>query len=101
MTDLRNGKESVSYKFQGGIAEFVEHLASDDPVTRVIRFEGIGKFNETVPVIDDKGQMSPKEIEREMHVDVALLWGVGYDSEVKSFVNVVSTPNGGTHLQGL
>ncbi len=100
VTDLRNGKESVSYKFQGGIAEFVEHLASDDPVTRVIRFEGIGKFNETVPVIDDKGQMSPKEIEREMHVDVALRWGVGYDSEVKSFVNVVSTPKGGTHLQG-
>jgi len=100
VTDLRNGKESVSYKFQGGIAEFVEHLASDDPVTRVIRFEGIGKFNETVPVMDDKGHMSPKEIEREMHVDVALRWGVGYDSEIKTFVNVVSTPKGGTHLQG-
>lgn len=100
VTDLRNGKESISYKFQGGIAEFVEHLASDDPVTRVIKFEGIGKFNETVPVMDDKGHLVPKEVEREMHVDVALRWGVGYDSEVKSFVNVVSTPKGGTHVQG-
>lgn len=100
VTDLRNGKESVSYKFQGGIAEFVEHLASDDPVTRVIRLEGIGRFNETVPVMDEKGHLLPKEVEREMHVDIALRWGVGYDSEVRSFVNVVSTPKGGTHVQG-
>ncbi|MBM3691477.1 MAG: type IIA DNA topoisomerase subunit B [Actinobacteria bacterium] len=100
VTDLRNGKESVSYKFQGGIAEFVEHLASDDPVTRVIRLEGVGKFNETVPVMDEKGHLLPKEVEREMHVDIALRWGVGYDSELRSFVNVVSTPKGGTHVQG-
>ncbi|MFZ9751062.1 MAG: ATP-binding protein, partial [Candidatus Nanopelagicales bacterium] len=100
VTDLRNGKESVSYKFQGGISEFVEHLASDDPVTRVIKFDGIGKFQETVPVMDDKGHLTPKEIEREMQVEVALRWGVGYDSEIKSFVNVVSTPKGGTHVQG-
>jgi len=100
VTDLRKGKESVSYKFQGGIAEFVEHLASDDPVTRVIRLEGVGKFNETVPVMDEKGHLLSKEVEREMHVDIALRWGVGYDSELRSFVNVVSTPKGGTHVQG-
>ncbi len=35
-----------------------------------------------------------------MQVEVALRWGVGYDSEIKSFVNVVSTPKGGTHVQG-
>ncbi len=33
-------------------------------------------------------------------VDVALRWGTGYDTKIKSFVNVVATPHGGTHLAG-
>lgn len=100
VTDLRNGKESVNYKFSGGITEYVEHLASDDPVTRVIRLDGVGNFQETVPVMDANGHMTPKEVDREMQVEIALRWGVGYDSDLRSFVNVVSTPKGGTHVQG-
>ncbi|KGA08604.1 MAG: DNA topoisomerase [actinobacterium acAMD-5] len=100
VTDLRNGKESVNYKFSGGITEYVEHLATDDPVTRVIRLDGVGNFQETVPVMDANGHMTPKEVDREMQVEIALRWGVGYDSDLRSFVNVVSTPKGGTHVQG-
>src|SRR5690606_21599939 len=33
-------------------------------------------------------------------VDIALRWGTGYETEVRSFVNVVATPKGGTHLSG-
>jgi DNA gyrase subunit B len=33
-------------------------------------------------------------------VDVALRWGTGYDTAERSFVNVISTPHGGTHVLG-
>jgi DNA gyrase subunit B len=33
-------------------------------------------------------------------VDVALRWGTGYDTTVRSFVNIIATPKGGTHVQG-
>jgi DNA gyrase subunit B len=51
-------------------------------------------------VLDDKGHMSSTDVTRELGVDVALRWGTGYDSVVRSFVNIIATPKGGTHLQG-
>ena len=27
-------------------------------------------------------------------------WGTGYDTELRSFVNVIATPKGGTHVSG-
>jgi DNA gyrase subunit B len=44
--------------------------------------------------------MTPTEVERELNVDVAVQWGSGYDSAVRSFVNVIATPHGGTHVTG-
>ena len=37
---------------------YVEYLADDDPVTRIIRLEGEGHFTEHVPVLDGKGHLS-------------------------------------------
>ena len=51
-------------------------------------------------VLDDAGHMTPQDVERELGVDVALRWGNGYDTEVRSFVNVIATPKGGTHVAG-
>ena len=85
---------------EGGIAEFAEFLASDPPVTDVWRLEGTGTFTETVPVLDSRGHMTPTEVERECAVDVALRWGAGYDTELRSFVNIIATPKGGTHVAG-
>ncbi len=101
ISDLR-GPHPVEEKFRhdGGIAEFVEYLAHDEPVTEVLRLQGHDSFTETVPLLDDQGHMTPQEIERELTVDVALRWGRGYDTEVKSFVNVIATPKGGTHVSG-
>ncbi len=31
---------------------------------------------------------------------MALRWGTGYDTEVRSYVNVIATPKGGTHVGG-
>ncbi|WP_327590273.1 type IIA DNA topoisomerase subunit B [Nonomuraea sp. NBC_00507] len=88
------------FRFDGGISEFTEFLARDEPVCDVLRLQGVGHFHETVPVLDDQGHMTPTEVQRELTVDVAVRWGKGYESTVRSFVNVIATPKGGTHLSG-
>jgi DNA gyrase subunit B len=99
--DLR-GDTPVEEKFRhdGGIAEFAEYLSHDEPVTDVLRLQGVDHFTETVPLLDDKGHMTPQEVERELTVDVAVRWGTGYDTELRSYVNVIATPKGGTHVSG-
>jgi DNA gyrase subunit B len=44
--------------------------------------------------------MTPTELERKCEVDIALRWGTGYDTKVVSFVNIINTHKGGTHLAG-
>jgi DNA gyrase subunit B len=88
------------FVYKGGISEYCDFLAPDRPVTDTLRLSGSGLFTETVPVLDRKGHMTPTEVERELAVDVALRWGTGYDSVVKSYVNIIATPKGGTHLAG-
>ncbi len=90
----------AQFRFDGGISEFCAHLSSAEPVTDAIRLTGSGNFTETIPVLDDRGHMTPTEVERELTVDVAVQWGSGYDTVVRSFVNVIATPHGGTHVTG-
>ncbi|MFE0739436.1 ATP-binding protein, partial [Streptomyces sp. NPDC058855] len=93
-------KGEESFRFDGGISEFCEYLATDKPVNDVLRFSGQGSFKETVPVLDEHGQMTPTQVTRELDVDVAMRWGTGYDTTLKSFVNIIATPKGGTHVAG-
>lgn len=93
-------KGEESFRFDGGISEFCEYLATDKPVCDVLRFSGQGTFKETVPVLDAHGQMTPTEVTRELGVDVAMRWGTGYDTTLRSFVNIIATPKGGTHVAG-
>jgi DNA gyrase subunit B len=90
----------AEFRYAGGISEFCAHLASGDAVTDVVRLTGSGNFTETIPVLDDRGHMTPTDVERELTVDVAVQWGTGYDTVVRSFVNVIATPHGGTHVTG-
>jgi DNA gyrase subunit B len=99
-TPAEAGPVEETFLHEGGIAEFVEFLATDPAVTNVWRLEGMGTFKETVPVLDSRGHMTPTEVERECTVDVALRWGTGYDTELRSFVNIIATPKGGTHIAG-
>lgn len=89
------------FAYEGGISEFVDFLAVDAPLTETWRVTDTGTFRETVPVMDaETGHLVSREVERECEVDVALRWGTGYDTEIQSFVNIISTPKGGTHLTG-
>jgi DNA gyrase subunit B len=92
--------ERQTFHYAGGISEFVEHLAPDAPITDTWRITGEGGFAETVPVLQENGHMVPTELQRECVVDVAMRWGTGYDTVFKSFVNIISTPKGGTHQAG-
>ncbi|NBM14159.1 type IIA DNA topoisomerase subunit B [Streptomyces sp. GC420] len=94
------GKGEEIFRFDGGISEFCEFLAQDKAVCDVIRLTGQGTFKETVPVLDDLGHMTPTEVTRDLGVDIALRWGTGYDTTVRSFVNIIATPKGGTHVAG-
>lgn len=101
VTDER-GEEPTTEQFRhdGGIAEFADYLATDPPVTDVIRIQGHESFTETVPMLDENGVMTPTDVERDLFVDIAVRWGTGYDVVERSFVNIVATPKGGTHVQG-
>ncbi len=94
------GAREAEFRFDGGISEFCDHLTPGEKLTDVIRLTGTGSFTETVPVLDDRGHLTPTDVDRELSVDVALCWGTGYDTAIQSFVNVIATPKGGTHVAG-
>ena len=91
---------SLDFRFEGGIAEYVEHLSHDAAVVPTRRIQETGTFSETIPVLDASGSMVSKEVERACKVDIAVRWGIGFDTEIRSFVNIISTPKGGTHQSG-
>jgi DNA gyrase subunit B len=88
------------FKFDGGLTEFADFLAKDSALTSTWRITGDGAYSETVPVLDESGNMVSREVQRNCAVEVAIRWGTGYDSELKSFVNIIATPKGGTHVAG-
>ncbi|MEV8333537.1 DNA topoisomerase IV subunit B [Streptomyces niveus] len=95
-----NGTIEETFRYDGGISEYCEYLAQDKAVCDVLRLTGQGVFKETVPVLDDRGHMTPTEVTRELGVDIALRWGTGYDTTMRSYVNIIATPKGGTHMTG-
>ena len=101
VNDKRSAKGAKQdFKFEGGISEFVNYLAPDTALTSVWRLRGEADFTETVPVLDKKGNMVSTEVTRKCDVDIALRWGTGYETNFRSFVNVIATPKGGTHVSG-
>ncbi len=95
-----DGPARESFKFDGGISEFADFLAPDAPLTDTWRIQGSGNYRETVPVLQEDGHLVPTELERTCEVDIAMRWGTGYDSTFRSFVNIISTPKGGSHQLG-
>lgn len=75
---------TVTYKYDGGIADFVAHLNSrkGEPVhPSVIDFEA-----------EDK--------DKAISVEIAMQWNSSYTEGVYSFANTIHTHGGGTHEEG-
>ncbi|WP_280700348.1 DNA topoisomerase (ATP-hydrolyzing) subunit B [Kitasatospora sp. GP82] len=80
-----NGKPlSVTYKYDGGIADFVAHLNS--------------RKGEVIhpTVIDFESEDKDKSIS----VEIAMQWNSSYTEGVYSFANTIHTHGGGTHEEG-
>lgn len=99
-TPGEHGAVEEVFQHDGGISEFADYLSADSAVTDIWRLQGSGKFKESVPVLDGSGHSRMTEVERECEVDVAIRWGVGYETTLRSYVNIIATPKGGTHQSG-
>lgn len=80
--DTREGKEKeVNYYFEGGITSLVAKLNENkNPLHEVIYIR--------------------KQEKEDVEVEISLQYNNGYNESVESFVNVINTVNGGTHLTG-
>jgi DNA gyrase subunit B len=81
LKDLREGKENeVNFYFEGGITALVTKLN-----------ENKGPIHTPIFV---------KKMSGEVEVEMAVQYNDGYAENVESYVNVINTVNGGTHLTG-
>ena len=81
LSDEREEDRDVSYQYEGGIRDFVEHInESKDPVHKTIFY---------LEREDDIGE-----------VEVALQWNSGFQDSVFTFANNINTHEGGSHLSG-
>src|SRR3989344_5163580 len=79
--DKRQGKEKeVNYYFEGGIISLVEKLN-----------ENKGPLHEAIFITKQEGDVA---------IEASLQYNNGYAENVQSYVNVINTVNGGTHLTG-
>ncbi len=79
--DLREGQEKeVNYYFEGGITSLVEKLN-----------ENKGPLHEAIFI---------QKREDDIELEASLQYNNGYVENVQSYVNVINTVNGGTHLTG-
>jgi DNA gyrase subunit B len=97
---IAGSETSEVFHFDGGIADMVEFIAPDGKINDPIFLNTVSKYKETVPVLNETGHLVDTEVEREVEIKVALRWGTEYEPEVRSYVNVVNTPKGGTHVKG-
>ena len=81
INDERGEKATATFKYDGGIEDFVRYLnANKEPIGRkVVFFEGDS---------DEGG------------VEVAMQWNTTYQESVFSFANNINTHEGGSHLSG-
>ena len=92
--------ESQVWKHAGGVGDMLDELDSQPVVAGPLRISGTSTYTELTQVIEGDGLVA-KNLERELQVDIALKWSKAYEYTLRSFVNVVETPKGGTHVAGL
>jgi len=81
LLDKREGQEKeTNYYFEGGILSLVE------------------KINENKQPLHEA--IFIKKMDKEVEVEMALQYNNQYNENVESYVNVINTVNGGTHLTG-
>lgn len=78
-------RRTVTYKYDGGLVDYVAHLNSAKKV-EVVHPE----------VIDFEAE----DTDRKISVEIALQWTNAYSESVHTYANTISTTEGGTHEEG-
>lgn len=79
--DERPGGDRATYRYDGGIIDFVRHLnASKEPLFKKVAY---------YKVVEDEGE-----------VEVSLQYNTGYYEGLHGYANGISTIEGGTHVEG-
>jgi DNA gyrase subunit B len=81
LVDERGQTNSVSFRYEGGIEDFVRHL------------------NENKDTLHRKTIFFTSD-EEEGQVEVAMQWNTSYQESIFSFANNINTHEGGSHLSG-
>lgn len=76
---------TVSYRYDGGLVDYVKHLNSTKKVEVV-----------HADVIDFEAE----DTVRKISVEIALQWTTAYSESVHTYANTISTTEGGTHEEG-
>jgi len=82
LVDERGATNSVVFKYDGGIEDFVRHL------------------NENKDELHRKGIYFEGSDEEDGEVELAMQWNSSYQESIFSFANNINTHEGGTHLSG-
>lgn len=84
----------------GGVRDFVDFLSQGESVSDIWRITGEDTYVEETQAVGEGGELHAQKVTRTCGVDIALRWVNGYDTVMRSFVNVVETPGGGMHVDG-
>ncbi len=98
LTDARSASataETVELCSRKGLEGFVADICGTGALTRPVGITGEGSFSENVPI---EGRLT--EVTRRCVVRAALQWTNTHAPRIRSFVNTIPTPSGGTHLAG-
>jgi DNA gyrase subunit B len=81
LTDGREENRAVTYRYEGGIRDFVAHInEAKDPVHKTVFY-----FERQETTAD---------------IEVAMQWNSGFQDSVFTFANNINTHEGGAHLSG-
>ena len=83
--DARSGHREVSYRYDGGLRDYVRHLNAAKRVELVH------------PEIID---FETEDANRKISVEIAMQWTSGYSESVHTYANTINTTEGGTHEEG-
>ncbi|ROT87848.1 DNA topoisomerase IV subunit B [Bifidobacterium mongoliense] len=77
--------QSVSYRYENGIKDYVEYLV---------------KSRKSTPVEEDIIDLDAEDVKLGISAEVAMQWTTAYSEAVHTFANTISTTEGGTHEEG-
>jgi len=84
-TDGLETSRKITYKYDGGLVDYVKHLNTAKKVDPV-----------HLEVID----FGSEDTDRRISLEIAMQWTTAYSESVHTYANTISTTEGGTHEEG-